>query len=141
MNELIFFFHIFCVVLSLIIATKLGKEALVTTICLQSILANFFLCKQITLFSFNTISTDIFAVGGLFGMNLLQEFYGKTIVRKTILINAFLLCFYLAMSAFQLWYTPNHFDQAHNAFMLILSIMPRITLASLRGRIDAEYPR
>ncbi len=131
MNEFIFLFHVVCVVGMLLIAAWMGKETLIAYICIQGILSNLFLSKQITLIGFNTVSSDVFAVAGLLGMNLLQEFYGKKATQKAITTSAFILCVYVVMSCFQLWYSPNSFDQAHSAFVLILGIMPRVTIASL----------
>lgn len=139
MNEVIFFIHLTVIVGTLLYATRLGKEALIAFITLQSLLSNLFLAKQITLFGFETIGTDVFAISGLLGMNLLQEFYGNQITRKTILINSFLLCTYLAMSFFQLWYIPSAFDQHHKAYAIILKGMPRIIIASFLVYVIVQF--
>ena len=131
MNELLFIIHTIIVAGSALVALKLGKEALVGFICLLSILSNLFITKQIALFGCNVTGGEVFAVGAIFGLNVLQEFYGREIVQKTVRINFFMLFFYLAMSQLHLWYLPNQYDTMHPHFSNILAIMPRITLASI----------
>lgn len=131
MNEFIFLFHTIIIALASLGALLIGKEALVGFICIQSILSNLFVTKQITLFGLTVTCTDVFAVGALLSLNMLQEFFGRDIVKKTILINFFMLIFYVAMSQLHLWYIPNSFDSMHQHFASILSIMPRITIASV----------
>ncbi len=131
MNELLFMAHAVTVAISALIALRLGKDALVGFVCLLSILSNLFISKQIALFGCNVTGGEVFAVGAIFGLNLLQEFFGRDIVRKTISINFFMLFFYLGMSQMHLWYLPNQYDTMQTHFSAILAIMPRITLASI----------
>jgi len=131
MNEFIFFLHIFVITGFTLGALRLGQEALVALLCVQSLLSNLFVIKQITLFGLDVTSTDVFAVGGIIGLNLLQEYFGKSIAIKAITINFFVLIFYLMMTQFHLWYQPNVFDIMHHHFTPILTPMLRITIASL----------
>lgn len=131
MNELLFIAHTLTIAISALMVLRLGKEALVGFICLLSILSNLFITKQITLFGCDVTGGEVFAVGAIFGLNLLQEFFGRENAKKVIKINFFMLFFYLAMSQLHLWYIPNAFDSMHNHFVGILAIMPRITLASI----------
>ncbi len=130
MNELIFVFHIFAIVLSCIFALRLGKEALITLIIIQAILANLFITKEISLFHLCVTCTDAFAVGSGLALNLLQEYYGKATTKKAIYISFCALVFYLVMSQFQLWYNPIS-DASHQPFSAILSLMPRLIGASI----------
>ncbi len=130
-NELLFLAHVAAVAGFTLFSLALGKEALTATICIFSILSNLFVTKQITLFGLDVISTDVFAVGGILGLNMLQEFFGREIIKKTIAINFVIMMLYLAMSQFQLWYQPNAFDTMHPHFDLILSPMLRIIIASV----------
>lgn len=138
-NELIFFAQTIAVAGCTLGAALLGKEALTTAICLFSILANLFVTKQITLFGLDTITTDVFMIGSILGLNMMQEYYGKEIINKIILINfAATLC-YLVMSGFLLWYTPNTFDTMHEHFAPILTPMLRIIIASVIVYLIAQY--
>jgi len=138
MNELIFLFHIIAITISCLLALRLGKEALITLIALQAILANLFITKEIALFSLCVTCTDAFSVGSGLALNLVQEYYGKTIAKQAILISFFALLFYLVMSQFQLWYMPTN-AQTHIPFADILSIMPRLIFASMVAYVTSQY--
>lgn len=129
-NELIFLVQSCAISLTALGSLYLGKEALVSFVCLSCILANFFILKQTTLFGLSATCTDAFTIGATLGLNLLQEYYGQAITRKTVYINFFLLIFYAVMSQIQLFYIPSVLDSAHNAFFSLLTFMPRIVIAS-----------
>lgn len=131
MNEIFFLLHIITVIAFVLGSLAIGQHALISCICLQAVLANLFVVKQITLFDLNVTTSDVFIVGGVLGLNLLQEYFGKQIVKKTIWISFFIMLFYVAMTQFQLLYVPNSFDKTHQMFAGILQFMPRITIASL----------
>jgi queuosine precursor transporter len=129
-NELIFILHASSIMATVLAAFWYGKEALIALISLCSILANFFVLKQITLCGFDIVSADVFALAGLIGLTLIREFFGTTLARKTIVINFALLFFYLAMTQFHLWYLPNPFDTTQSHFVALLSPSLRIIGAS-----------
>lgn len=130
-NELLFFAHIFLVVVFLLGSIKLGKEALSAWIIIQAFLANLFVLKQISFFTFQITCSDVFAVGSILGLNLLQEYYGKEAAKKACWTCFYALIFFALMSQLHLLYIPSSFDSAHDAFSLILSPTPRLTIASL----------
>ena len=130
MNELIFIIQTITISLAALGALYLGKEALVTFICVQSILANLFVLKQTTLFGLNATCSDAFAVGATLGLNLLQEYFGKTITRKAIWLNFFFLVFYAIISQVHLAYAPSMYDITQHHFLALLTFMPRIVVAS-----------
>lgn len=130
-NEILFLTHTLLVVLSLVYATRLGKYPLMTLTILQGILANLFVTKQVGLFGFCVTCSDVFAIGAILGLNLLQEYYGKEIAKKSIQASFWALLFFLAMSQMHLAYIPASVDTTHGAFCQILSHTPRIALASI----------
>ena len=77
MNELIFFAHVLISVALMLGALRFGRVVLVAAICLQEVLANLFVLKQVTLFGLEVTCSDAYAIGSIIGLNLLQEFYGK----------------------------------------------------------------
>lgn len=131
MNELFFFLHILFVFLGLLVSLRIGKEALVSIICLQVVLANLFVVKQMDLFGLSVTCADVYIVGAMLGLNLLQEYFGEKIVKKTVWINGLCSIFYLVMTRFQLFYIPNSFDTTDGLFAGILQFIPRIVIASL----------
>ena len=73
MNELIFLSQIFLISASTLAALYIGKEALISLICLQCVLANIFVLKEITLCGLTATGSDAFTVGIVLGLNLLQN--------------------------------------------------------------------
>ncbi len=131
MNEYVFFIHILIVLSFSYIAYRCGKGCLMTWVALQAILANLFVLKQITLFSFHVPCSDVFAIGSILGLNLLQEFYGKETRKEVMLICFFALAFFSVMSEIHLLYVPSPLDTMSAAYHSILSHSPRILFASM----------
>ncbi len=131
MNELLFFAHVIVVMLVVLGAVRLGREALITSIALQAVIANLFVIKQITLFGMHVTSGDVYIVGSMLALNLLQEFHGREAVQKSIWISFGALIFLGVMGQFQLLYQPNAHDFTHEGFQMLLAPQPRILFASL----------
>lgn len=129
-NEYIFIIQTVFLALSSLGALRLGAQALVAFICVQCLLANLFVVKQISLLGFNATAADAFTIGATLGLNLLQENYGKKISRKAVFINFFLLVFYAIVSQIHLWYNPSSYDSMNMHFEPLLTVMPRIVIAS-----------
>lgn len=131
MNEIIFLLYIIFMSLTVLGALRLGKEALISLVVLNAVLANLLVSKQIMLFGLNATASDALAVGATLSLNLLQEFYGREIALKTVWISFSGLLFYTFISQLHLVYQPSLFDTCQQAYYLILHNMPRIALASL----------
>lgn len=131
MNELLFFIHLICISATTIIMLKMGQEALVAFLCTQAILANLFVIKQITLFGFTATASDMYIVGSVFSLNLIQEYYGKDSARKAIWISFALLVFYTIVSQIHIYYAPSASDFSQEWYAGLLSYMPRITTGSI----------
>ncbi|MBM3894402.1 queuosine precursor transporter [Candidatus Dependentiae bacterium] len=130
-NELILFIHAITVV-GLVFATfSYGKDLLVTFIALCGILANLLILKQIDLFGLHVTCTDVFMIGQLVGLNLLQEEFGAGESRRAITIAFFASIATLFLGIFHLWYTPNMFDETHGFYTTLFSPMPRIAITSI----------
>ncbi len=108
-----------------------GQSALITWITLLSFLANLFVLKQITLLGFNATASDVFAIGGLLSLNLLQEKFGRRAAQQAIWISFSCLLFFVLMSQIHLYYEPSSYDSSQGAYSNILSPAPRLLLASL----------
>lgn len=131
MNELLFFLQLGAVILFGLGALRLGREALTVWVIVQVLLANLFVLKQIDLFSFHVTASDCYAIGSIFGLNMLQEFFGKKSAQRTAWICFGSMAFFIAMSQFHLLFTPNTSDYSQEAFALILHAAPRLLGASL----------
>jgi hypothetical protein len=130
-NEILFIGHIFLVVGFVLGALRLGKGALIVLVSLQAVLANLFVVKQMGLVGFSVTCSDVFAVGAILGLNLLQEYYGRDEANRAVRISFFSLVFFVIMSQIHLFYAPISADQTHGAFSSILSPTPRIAIASI----------
>ena len=130
MNELFFIIHTIIIAGFALGSLALGSSALVAFVCLSCVLANLFVIKQITLFGLTATSADAFTVGATIGLNLLQEYFGKEIAKRTIWINFFLLIFYAIVSQIHLIYIPHSADITQQYFLPLLQFMPRIVVAS-----------
>ncbi|MCB1084832.1 MAG: queuosine precursor transporter [Chlamydiia bacterium] len=131
MNELIFLFHIVALMSFVMAALYFGKETLIACFSLQIILANLFVTKQMICFGLDVTCSDVYTIGAIFSLNLLQEYHGKRVANQTILTLFFLLFFFIIMSQFHLRYHPSEYDGMHQAFSAILGYTPRIMLTSV----------
>jgi uncharacterized integral membrane protein (TIGR00697 family) len=131
MNNLILFIHIAATSGLTLMALRLGKEAIIAWLALLTVAMNLFVLKQITLFGLNVTASDALSVGYLLGLNLIQEFFGQKIARKSVWISFFISFGFLILSWIHLAYRPNGFDNTHNQFSSLLTPMPRLLLASL----------
>jgi len=138
-NECIFALHVSTISISTIIFGKLGKSALIAYISLLFVIANIFVIKQIELFNWSVTSADAFIVGISFGINLLQEFWGKESARKAIWISFACSLFYMIISQCVLAYIPASFDDTHTQFAHIMAYTIRITLASFISYLITQF--
>lgn len=130
MNESIFLLHVAVVIGFALGALRLGKEALTTWIALQAVLANLFVIKQMTFFGFTVTCSDVFAIGSIAGLNLVQEFFGKESAGRAAVICFCSMIFFGVMSQIHLLYAPSPADLTQDAFFTVLSSTPRLLLAS-----------
>ena len=121
MNELIFIVYILVVSIAAIIASKWGKDALVGLICVQAVLMNLFVIKQITLFGLTATASDALAVGTTLSLNLLQEYYQKSAAQRAIWISFFCSLFYTGIALLHLAYIPAPTDTSSAFFAALLT--------------------
>lgn len=135
MNNLLFFTSALLIVTFSLLAVQRDKAVLIAWIALQSVLANLFVLKQISLFGFNATASDIFAIGSLLGLNFLREKYGAIEGRQAckiaILTSFFCMIFFAIVSQIHLLYEPSALDTTQHAFEQILTPNPRILLSSV----------
>lgn len=114
-----------------LLALRFGKEALIVLFCLQGLLANLFLLKQISLFGFIITCTDTYTIGCYFCLGLLQLYFGEKAANQAILLGFLSLAILLIMSLFQVAYIPSVYDSYDPIYRKILGTTPRIALTSL----------
>jgi hypothetical protein len=131
MNELLFFLHLLLVFAFGSIALRFGKIVLIAWVSLQAVLANLFVVKQIDFFGLHITCSDVFAIGSILGLNLLQEFFGKESAKQALLSAFFSMLFFAGMSQIHLLYVPSSADTTQAAFRTLLSQTPRLFITSL----------
>lgn len=131
MNEALFFAHVIFVLGFILIAYKMGSSTLTSLVVLLGILANVFVVKQMDLFYWTVTCSDVFAIGGILGLNLLQEGWGQEAASKAIRVSLLCQIFFVAMAQVHLLYVPSVADKTQEAFSMILSSSPRIVFASI----------
>lgn len=130
MNELLFFLHILFIISSVLFALCLGKSALIALLSLQIVVSNLFVTKQIVCFGFHVTCTDVYTIGALLSLNLLQEYFGKEAAKQAIWIAFFSLLFFVIISQIHVKYLPSPYDNMQGVFQQVLATTPRIMFAS-----------
>lgn len=131
MNESIFLLQAAVIGIFALTAFRLGKEALTAWVAIQALIANLFVLKQIHLFGLEVTASDAFAIGSLLGLNLLQEKFGREEANQAVKICFFFMFFFAIVSQLHLLYEPSTFDTTHSAFSTLLTLTPRLLLASM----------
>ncbi|MFZ5954716.1 MAG: queuosine precursor transporter [Candidatus Dependentiae bacterium] len=139
MNELYFILHSCILALASLGALKLGKEALITFIAIQTVLANLFVTKQIILCGLNATAADPFIIGSALSLNLLQEYFGKPSALRAIVITFFVLACFGVFSYLHLLYYPSCYDTSQTHFEALLGITPRLVVASFAVYLIVSY--
>lgn len=138
MNEFIFFSHLLVNLAFLLGALRFGRKTLIVFFVLESILANLFVLKQISLFGLTVTASDVYVVGAILALNLIQEYFGKAAAKKAVILSFFSLTLFLVMSQFQLYYLPSPADYAAAAYTQILKVMPRLLVFSVMVFLVAQ---
>lgn len=130
-NICIFLLHIATVSGSLLLALKIGRDALLTLTCIFAVLMNLLITKQIVLGRLTATATDAFMVGILIGLNLIQEYWGKEEAQWAIMLSFASTLTTTLFSLIHLLYLPAQTDIMHPHFAALFALSPRIVTASL----------
>lgn len=130
MNEFIFLSYSALLALASCCALMIGKEALISFICIQTLLANLLVTKSIVLFGFTATAADALAVGSMVSLNLLQEYFGREYAQKAVWISLAGGLIYVAITQLHLAYIPSIVDVCHSHFQVLLQHTPRLITAS-----------
>ena len=90
-NEAYFIIQITTVLITSVITRRLGSQAMVSWLCLQSILANLLVLKMIYLFGLEVTGSDAFMIGSLYTLNLIREDHGATEAKKAVMTSLLLM--------------------------------------------------
>lgn len=137
-NEIIFFFYALIIASAALAALWLSYEALVAFLCVQMILMNLFVTKEILFFGFAATAADVFTIGIALTLNLIQEYYGFDKARHAMWLGFYAALFYVLISLIHCMYIPAPADITHCHFLALLTPMPRIIAASLISFLIAQ---
>jgi len=139
MNELMFFAYVTLVAGSVLAATAWSCcHALAVLVCLNAVLMNFFVVKEITLFGFSATAADALGIGAVLALNMIQEFYGATAARHAIWLSFAGAVYYVLLSLLHIAYAPGSYDVSQCHFVALLSPMPRIMVVSLASYLVCQ---
>ncbi len=130
-NFTLLLIQIFIVIALTLFFCRKGKEILMAWMAILSILANLFVLKEIELFSIHVTCSDAFAIGCVFGLNLLQEFFGKESARKALWVSFFGMGAFAIFARLHLLFLPSSLDTTQMAYAIVLAQAPRLLCASL----------
>jgi len=139
MNHLIFIAHIILMSTITLLFGRLGKSALISYISLLFVLANIFVIKQMNLCGYAVTCADAYIIGVSFGINLLQEIWGKKTAQKAIFISFACSSLYLAMGYIHNAYIPAPFDTSHEHFIYLFNNTLRIIIASFTSYLIVQF--
>ena len=139
LNVLLLATHVSLLAAITMLVLRVGKDAAIAWLSLLAICMNLFVLKQITLFGLEVTSSEGLAVGYLLGFNLLQEFFGRAAAKKAVWISMGMSAAFVALSQFQLFYSPSGYDFMAPHYFSLLSIMPRLLIASLISFFVVQY--
>lgn len=130
-NTILLPIHVILVSCMTLGALRLGKEAMIAWLSFLAVALNLFVLKQISLFGLEVTCSDALVIGYLLGLNLVQEFFGRILARKTVWISFFISLSFVILSQIHLFYQPNSYDNSHSYYRALLTPMPRLLMASL----------
>ncbi len=139
MNELLFLFHTVVTLGCVLGALRLGREALILLVSLLAVIANLFVLKQVTLFGLTVTSPDVYIIGSMMALNLLQEHFGREAVKRAIFLSFATLILFGVMAQLHLLYHPAGPDWAQPHYQALLGIQPRILGASLIAFLASQF--
>lgn len=130
-NELLYIIHIFLILSSVVGAFLCGRAVLSAFVYLLVACANLFVAKKILLVGMSASGSDMYIVGSMCGILLLQEEWGEAYAFSVLRMSFVMAGVLLVLSWFQCWYIPLAVDWAGPLFDQLLGVVPRVTLASI----------
>ncbi len=120
-NEVYFIIQIMTVLITSLITRQLGSQAMVSWLCLQSILANLLVLKMISLFGLEVTGSDAFMIGSLYTLNLIREDHGATQAKKAVMSSLLLMASTAGIFSLHCAFQPVTSDQIAPIYHTLLS--------------------
>ncbi len=139
MNHFIFIAHSLIISSLVVFFGRMGQAALTAYISVSFVLINMFVIKQIELLDYSVTCVDAYIIGVSFGINVLQEIWGKKAAQKAISVSFACSLFYLVMGYFHIWYIPAPYDTSQLHFNYFLNNTLRIVVSSFISYLIVQY--
>lgn len=131
MNEILLLLQIFITLIVLSITRRMHPIVFISWILLNTITANLFVFKEISLFGLNATASDVYAIVAIMGANILDQQYDRKYTNLLFSLLILLPIYFSLSSLFHLAYIPDALDSSHIHYYAILKHSPRVVLASL----------
>ncbi len=136
-NEWLFLAHIIVVSACVLWGLWYSHGGLVGVICLQALLANLFVTKQIMLFGIETTCSEVFVVGGMYAINLMRIYNSDRACRRAVYTVFGALLLFALLVQFHIAYTGVD-PIVSGALATICGSSMRLFVASLLAYVVSE---
>jgi len=126
MSEFIFVLYILLISVASLLALKIGKEALIAVIAIESVFISFMIPNSMNVFGLYSEASEALLVAAGVGLNLVHEYFGENAVKKSIATST--LCSFFFTFAFYIHVTYGGLSD--NCLINFLAITPRILIAA-----------
>ena len=137
-NETLFILEALITLSFVVLAFRLGKTWLIALIAASTVLMNIFVIKGMFLFGLAVTGGNILYGSTFLATDILNEYYGKAIAAKAVMIGFFTSIFFLISSQFILQFQPADYDIAQSAFQTLFTLTPRIVVGSMIAYLIAQ---
>jgi len=136
-NEWLFVAHVLAVSVSVLWGLWYSHGALLAVLGIQLVLANLFVSKQIMLFGIETTCSEVFIVGGMYGISLMRAYYNPQACQRAIYTIFGTLSLFVVLVQFNLAYAGIDAEFS-SGLVTICSSSGRLLIASLCAYVISE---
>ncbi|HJN37302.1 MAG TPA: queuosine precursor transporter [Gammaproteobacteria bacterium] len=131
MNELLFGIHLLSLLGMMTLISVFRVQLLEAVFIFCCVAANVFVLKQINLFGLQVTAADVYSVGAMLSVNLLQEFSPKSSINNLIQMGFIVMLLFAVNSWFHLLYVPGLHDYSQEAYQMLFHHTPRLVIVSM----------
>lgn len=132
MNVILFIIGIILAFSTVVVLEKIFKQSgLYLWIAIASVLANIFVCKNISMFGISFTLGNIMFASTFLATDILNEKYGLKSSKQGVYLGLAAVIIYLVSTQFVLQFIPDTSDIVHPAMEQLFALAPRVCIASL----------
>lgn len=130
LNAVLLLIQIFAISWVTFLCLTVGEKAVNAWLTVLAISLNLMILKQVSMFGLDVTTCKALGVCYILGLNLMQEYYGKSAAKTHVLIAALCTFGFVILQQLHMIYVPNSFDQTQEHYSAIFTAMPLITSVS-----------